>query len=113
MTIVMGTLHFDIQLQANGTKRCGFLVEAQEAGLVGDWYKGKPYQPNTDAVRAMLPYQYRKAFDRALKWWQTESMSGRMMPLKCELKTLAGKPMGTLFATPNWSNEPSQCDADA
>lgn len=105
-TVSVGTCHFDIQLHAHGVKRCGFLVAGIEAGLVGDYYNGKPYQPDTTAVHDMLPYQYRKAFDRALKWWQDSSMSGRVLPLKCELKTLKGKPMGTLFATPAWSNEP-------
>ena len=95
-------LTFNIQLQRNGSLYCKFTVPAREAGLVGGWYQGKPYKPDPVEVRAMLPYQYRKAFDRALAWWQSDSMSGWAMPLKCDLVSLKGAPMGTLFATPNW-----------
>lgn len=98
----MTDLTFSVQLNAHGVVVCKAQVKAVAAGLVGDWFEGKPYQPNTDDVAACLPYRYRKAFKRALKWWQTESMSGRSMPLKCDLTTLRGKPMGTLFATPEW-----------
>lgn len=96
-------LTFNVQLNADGCIRWKAVVPAHEAGLVGDWFKGKPYQPKRDEVRDRLPYKYRKAFDRAMTWWQEQSMSGRYMPLKCDLYTLKGrKPMGSLFATPNW-----------
>lgn len=99
-------LQFNVQLNADGVVRFKAVVPAVEAGLVGDWFEGKPYQPDERAVFERLPYRYRKAFTRAMKWWQTESMSGRSMPLKCELKTLRGKPMGSLFATPDWVTIP-------
>ena len=101
----MSRLRFNVQLNAYGAVRVRAQAPAVEAGVVGDWYQGKPYQPDPVVVRATLPYRYRKAFDRALKWWQTDSMSGRAMPLKCDLVTLRGKPLGTLFATPDWNEE--------
>jgi hypothetical protein len=48
--------------------------------------------------------EYRKAFLRASKWWQEKSMTSRALPLKTDLKSLDGKPMGTIWATPNWIN---------
>lgn len=99
----MTDLSFNVQLNSHGVMRFKTIVPAVEAGIVGDWFNGKPYQPNTSDVESALPFHYRKAFRRALKWWQTDSMSGRLMPLKCDLVTLRGKPMGTLFATPNWA----------
>lgn len=97
-------LQYNVQLNAHGVIRFKATVPAREAGIVGDYHNGVPYQPDNDAVRKVLPYRYRKAFDRTLKWWQTESMSGRSLPLKCELHTARDhKPMGTLFATPDWA----------
>lgn len=42
-----------------------FQVDAVEAGLVGAYHGGKPYQPDRAQFRAALPYRWRKAFDRA------------------------------------------------
>ena len=95
-------LSYTVQLNAHGVVRFKATVPAKEAGLVGDYHNGTPYQPLNSEVRQALPYAYRKAFDRAMKWWHVHTMSGRRMPLKCDLWTLRGKPMGTLFATPNW-----------
>jgi hypothetical protein len=93
---------YNIQLNANGVVRFKAVVPAVEAGLVGDYHDHKPYQPDSRAVFERLPFKYRKAFKRALGWWQDNSMSGRSLPLKCDLVTLKGKPLGTLYATPNW-----------
>jgi hypothetical protein len=95
-------LTFNIQLNADGVVVFRKTVAAKEAAIVGDWFEGKPYQPNEADVIAAIPYKYRKAFKRALGWWQQDSMSGRAIPLMCKLKTLKGESMGTLFATPNW-----------
>jgi hypothetical protein len=94
---------YTVQLNAHGVIRFKTTCGAKPAGLVGDYRNGAPYQPDLNA--AVLPYRYRKAFERALKWWQAESMSGQHMPLRCDLTTLRGQPMGTLFATPDWSKE--------
>lgn len=99
----MCDLRFSVQLNSHGVMRFKTDVPAVPAGIVGDWFEGKPYQPDSAQVESVLPYAYRKAFRRTLKWWQSDSMSGRSMPLKCDLYTLRGKPMGTLFATPNWA----------
>lgn len=95
------TLLYDITLSRDGRARRIATVHAREAGLVGDYFEGKPYQPDVDAVREALPYHYRKAFDRALKWW-SQGYSGRVVPLTCSLTSTRGKPMGRLFAMPGW-----------
>mgnify|MGYP005821884279 CR=1 FL=1 len=95
-------LTYTIHLNAHGGVRFKTTVPAKESGLVGDYHNGVPYQPDNSEVRLGLPYRYRKAFDRALKWWHESSMSGRSLPLKCDLYTSKGAPMGTLYATPDW-----------
>ena len=94
-------LTFEIQLN-DGVVRWKAIVPALESGLVGCYSDGKPYEPNDEAILERLPFKYRKAFRRASKWWQESDQSGRFMPLKCELTTLRGKPLGTLWATPDW-----------
>lgn len=94
-------LTYSIQLN-DGIIRFKTIVPAMESGIVGDYHNSKPYQPDYSAVLSSLPFRYRKAFIRAQKWWQDKNMSGRLLPLKCDLYTLKGKPMGTLYATPNW-----------
>lgn len=93
---------FSVQLNAQGSIRWRAVVTAIETGICGDYYKGTPYQPSDKEIHDRLPTKYRKAFDRALKWCQENSMSGRNIPQKCDLTTLKGKPMGTLFVLPNW-----------
>ena len=95
------TLQYSIALNHDGARVFSAVVPALEAGLVGDYHGGKPYQPSRDATRQALPARYRKAFDRALSWWATKHAS-RHIPLKCELRDSTGKPMGTLYATPMW-----------
>jgi hypothetical protein len=96
-------LTYTVQLNSDGVVRCKATVSAREAGLIGDYRRGVPYQPLESEVRAALPHRYRAAFDRALKWWQRADMSGRSLPLMCELHRASDHaPMGTLFATPDW-----------
>jgi hypothetical protein len=96
------TLTYTVQFNSGGIMRFKAEVPAKPVGIVGDYHNGTPYQPDTDDVRAALPHAYRRAFDRAALWWQQNSMSGRHMPLMRELYGVNGKPLGTLFATPNW-----------
>jgi hypothetical protein len=97
-------LSFKITLNRHGAPRLITESPAIECGLIGCYSNGKPYQPDSDFVFEALPYQYRKAFLRASKWWQEKSMTSRALPLKTDLKSLDGKPMGTIWATPNWIN---------
>lgn len=99
----MTALTFNVQLNRHGGIVCKAEVPAHEAGIVGDWYEGKPYQPSRAEVRAAIPFQYRAAFDRSIGWWQESTMSGRLMPLKMDLLSLKRQPLGTLYATPNWA----------
>lgn len=96
-------LTYNLTINANG--RTIFSCEsipAVESGIVGDYFAGKPYQPSEAAVTAALPYRYRKAFARALKWWET-SGSSRRVPLMCRLESTRGANMGTMLVTPNWA----------
>ena len=95
-------LTYSIQLNRGGLARFQFTVPAKEAGIVGDYKDGKPYQPDFGTVFENLPTKYRKAFARAMTWWQHDGISGRNVPLMCVLYSAKGENMGTLFATPNW-----------
>lgn len=44
-------------------------VHAVEAALVGAWIDGKPYTPDTEAVLAAMPNNWRKAFGRGNGVW--------------------------------------------
>ena len=95
-------LSYSVQLHRNGAVVFCATVPAREAGLVGDYHNGKPHQPDNAALRAAIPFRYRKAFDRTMTWWQT-TPSGRNVPLKCTLRSVKGCALGELFATPQWS----------
>ncbi|WP_316227726.1 hypothetical protein [Bradyrhizobium sp. SZCCHNR3015] len=59
-----------VTFRINGEGFKGCTVPGTEAGLVGCYDGGIPYRPNNEAVRAALPYRWRKAFDRAGgAWW--------------------------------------------
>ncbi len=63
-----------ITFRINGAGFKGCTAPATEAGLVGFYDGGVPYHPNNEAVRAALPYRWRKAFDRAdSAWWFNEA----------------------------------------
>ena len=94
-------LTYTIQLQSNGRILWQAIIPAWQAALCGDYYEGVPYAPSPREVLQRLPYRYRKAFDRAIGWWQT-TPAGRPVPLRCDLKGLRGKTLGTLYATPNF-----------
>jgi hypothetical protein len=102
----MPELTFTVQLNRHGAVFFKTTVKAKESGIVGDWYNGKPYQPDSDEVRAAIPFLFRPAFDRAvLRWSETNGANqSRLLPLMTELRGLRGQPLGTLFATPNWES---------
>ena len=92
-------LTFTVRLIRNGVIRKTMKVDAREAIIVGNYYNGIPYQPNTDQVIANVPTQYHKAIQRHVRWWAPSSPS---MPLAMNLYSYDNKPMGTLFATADW-----------
>ena len=92
---------YSLTFHQNGVKRFAVTVLAQPAYAIGDYHLGQAYEPPSALVREVLPFAYRKAFDRAVKWWR-EKGSSRVMPSKCYLVSLKGKPLGTLYATPNF-----------
>lgn len=98
----MAKLTFNLVLQRHGVDLKTGDVDAQEAGIVGDWFEGKPYKPHPSDVLRFLPAQFWGAFNRNPQWWETRDGT-RKIPLKCELRNLAGKLIGTIYAIPNWS----------
>lgn len=54
-------------------------------------------QPDDVAVRAALPHQLRKAFDRSGSWWRDVNNSER--PRSRTLYSVRGSTLGTLYAT--------------
>lgn len=53
--------------------------------------------PDSETLRAALPYRYRKAFDRATLWWTQEYTD----VIRMDLRDYQGFPMGSLFAQLN------------
>ena len=100
-------LKYRVTLGCDSILRCDFIIDAVESGIVGNYHEGKPYQPNMNELRQEIPFRFRKSLDRSLGWWQTNDMSGKSMPLRCDLVTLKGKEQGTLFAYPMWVNHGS------
>ena len=91
---------YTITLQRNGIIICRTEVPAVPAALIGDWFNGKCYKPDTYAVHDQLPYAYRKAFLRCNPlWWHDNSEATPAMPLRLDLYSLKNKPLGTLFAS--------------
>ncbi|UFS66929.1 hypothetical protein LO749_20765 [Paracoccus denitrificans] len=68
---------------------------------------GKHLVPDYAAIRAAIPHQHRKAFDRAGRWWfpltLRSALSGVLDRLNAASLTLTdskGRVLGTLYATP-------------
>jgi len=97
----MSQLTYSLTFHQNGVIRLAVTVPAQRAYAIGDYHLGQAYEPPSALVKEALPFAYRKAFDRAVKWWR-EKGSSRVMPSKCDLVSLKGKPLGTLYATSNF-----------
>lgn len=69
-----------------------FRVAAEECALVGTWYAGRPWRPDTAQFRAALPYRWRAAFDRGSMFWRTSDTD------ECHtcLYNTRGKPLATV-----------------
>ena len=95
------SLSYTVSLHVEGREVFTCKVPVREVGLIGDYHNGIPYQPDNAATEAALPYRYRKAFSRAIKWWHATTSTGHSV-MTCEIHTLRGRSMGRLIATPNW-----------
>lgn len=84
-----------LQFDITGEDIKGFAVDSVEAGMIGCYRDGKPYRPNNEAVRAALPYRYRRAFDRAHGAWWFNGDSAHVA-----LRGYRGNYMVTLYANP-------------
>jgi len=59
-----------IQFNVNMSGAKGFTLPAAPAMVAGVWHGGELHTVDRDALRALLPYRWRKAFDRAgALWW--------------------------------------------
>lgn len=70
-------------------------VPATPAVLVGWYDRGELWRPDPVAVRAALPYRWRKAFDRAGSFWYDNA--NKRAPYVV-LRDHRGRPMLTLYA---------------
>jgi hypothetical protein len=89
---------FKIELQRHGAQMWRAECKAERAALRGVYAllngKTECLLPNSQALRELLPYQYRKAFDRAALWWTQEHSD----VIRMDLRDYRGFPMGSLFA---------------
>ncbi len=84
-----------VTFRINGVGFKGRAVPAVHAGLVGFYDAGIPYRPDNDAVRAALPYRWRKAFDRAdSAWWFNEAGT----TATAKIHTARGRYLTTIYA---------------
>ena len=67
---------FKVELQRHGAQMWRAECKAERAALRGVYAllngKAECLLPDSQALRELLPYQYRKAFDRAALWWTQE-----------------------------------------
>lgn len=67
-------------------------------GVYGHWRDGKLFVPDLAAVRAALPFRYRKAHDRnAAIWFDRDSNDA---PATQHLSDSRGRPLLTLYLQP-------------
>ena len=84
----------------NGAGFKGGTVKREPAALVGVYAGGTPYQPERDSVRALLPYQWRAAWDRRpTLWWNAERTQAY-----AHLTDARGRPLTTVYANVQWES---------
>ena len=81
----------------NGSGFVGASVGATESGLVGAYCDGAPYRPDESAVRALIPYRWRAAFDRNRAWWWPNETGVRPWAYR-SLHDRNGKHLTTIYA---------------
>lgn len=83
-----------VAFNVNGAGFKGASVPGVEAGLHGVWHNGKPYRANHLSIRALLPFKWRKAFDReGFFWWSDETPNGAY----CPVHDLRGRLLTTIY----------------
>lgn len=87
-------MRFIIEYQRHGTLQQKFTVPTAEAILIGIPQYGILYRPAAQPIAAQLPFNVIKAFRRST--WQNHVIMCDV--LQCDLTTLKGKPLGTIFA---------------
>jgi len=89
---------FKVELQRHGAQMWRAECKAERAALRGVYAllngKTECLLPDSQALRDLLPHQYRKAFDRAALWWTQEYSD----VIRMDLRDYRGFPMGSLFA---------------
>lgn len=85
-----------VYFNVNGSGFKGGRVPAVEAGLIGFYVEGVPYKPDHDAVRALVPAKWRKAFDSSGNfWWPKEGNAGQAYMALTDTK---GRRLTTIYA---------------
>ena len=74
---------------------------------------GKHYVPDYEAIRAALPHQHRKAFDRIVSWWFPTTLRSAISTTveprnacSAQLYDAKGRLLGTVYAAPFLAVEP-------
>jgi hypothetical protein len=83
-------LYFNV----NGAGFKGARIPGEAAGLIGVYVDGVPYQPDHAAVRAVLPYRWRAAWDRRPSMW-FDNATG---VARAHLTDRRGRPLTTIYA---------------
>lgn len=89
---------FNCELQRHGTQIWRGDCNMQRTAMCGIYAilngKKECFLPDSDSLRAALPYHYKKAFDRASLWWTQEYSD----VIRMDLWDYKGNPMGSIFA---------------
>ena len=90
-------IKYRVEYHKGGTMLTKALCAAEERGLVGDYFEGKPHGPARDDIAALLPYNAQAAFRRCVHGWYVETPCPHF---RFDLtRKRDGAPMGTVFAT--------------
>lgn len=86
-----------VAFNVNGAGFKGGRVGATEAGLIGFYDQGKPWTPDRAAVRALLPYRWRHAFDSAGPFWWNDDLRPQA---RLSVTDSRGRHLTTVYANP-------------
>ncbi len=85
-------------------------VPAVYTGITGHWFAGSPCSPSRDELARVMPHSLRPAIMRAPFWTTRDAPH---LPQRADLWTVEHKPLGTLYAYPDWIDEAREGGAPA
>lgn len=74
-------------------------VAARESHVSGYWKDGKPYLPDMESLKSLIPYRWRKALSRA-QVWTKEDAARQFECIYCTLYNARGKYLATIYFQP-------------